>query len=83
MNFALGLGPLWRFPVVAYANYGGSFVIAYTIIFLLVGYPLSFLEIALGQSTRRRASKVFQCCAAFEGNQRGERKGSKVVTGTK
>lgn len=67
MNFTLGLGPFWRFPIVAYAQGGGSYVVAYTIIFLLVGYPLAFLEIALGQSTRRRASKVFQLCAAFEG----------------
>lgn len=56
-----------RFPFVALENGGGAFVIPYLIVLLVIGKPVYFLEMALGQFSSRGSVKVFDCVPAMRG----------------
>jgi len=49
IGYSVGLGNVWRFPFLAYANGGGAFLIPYIIILVLIGKPMYFMEAAIGQ----------------------------------
>ncbi|HEV2147203.1 MAG TPA: sodium-dependent transporter, partial [Longimicrobiaceae bacterium] len=50
---AVGLGNFLRFPGLAAANGGGSFMITYFIAFLLLGIPLMWIEWGIGRNGGR------------------------------
>lgn len=46
---AVGFGNVWRFPALAFQYGGGAFFIPYIMALFLIGIPVLFLEIVLGQ----------------------------------
>ncbi|XP_021023166.1 orphan sodium- and chloride-dependent neurotransmitter transporter NTT5-like isoform X2 [Mus caroli] len=50
--FSIGLGSTWRFPYLCHQNGGGSFLLMYFILLLLLGIPLMYMEMVIGQWLR-------------------------------
>lgn len=47
---AVGMGNLWRFPMLVGESGGGAFVLVYLICIFLVGIPLIIAEISIGRA---------------------------------
>lgn len=60
MGSAIGLGNIWRYPVVAYENGGGAFLIPYIVALLTAGIPILILEFNLGNKFRSSAPGIFR-----------------------
>ena len=52
---AVGMGNLWRFPMLVGQNGGGAFLAVYLVCILLIGIPMLLTEIALGKRTGKDA----------------------------
>merc|ERR1719153_119868 len=67
ISMSVGLGNVWRFPFTAYENGGGAFLIPYIVVLMLVGRPLYFLELALGQFSSAGSVQVWDMVPALGG----------------
>ncbi|XP_076679956.1 sodium-dependent nutrient amino acid transporter 1 [Andrena cerasifolii] len=65
--FSVGLGNVWRFPSTAYENGGGAFLIPYIVVLFIIGKPVYYLEMIMGQFSSRSCVEVWSMSPAFKG----------------
>lgn len=65
---SVGLGNVWRFPFTALENGGGAFLLPYIVVLFIIGRPLYYLEMVLGQFSSRNSINVFDMAPFFRGN---------------
>jgi len=56
---AIGLGNIWKFPYITYANNGGSFVLIYLAAVVAIGAPVMMAEILIGRRTSKSPVSAF------------------------
>ena len=56
---AIGLGNVYRFPIITGAYGGGAFVLMYVIFLLLLGLPVMTCELSVGRASRRSIASSY------------------------
>ncbi|XP_055906728.1 sodium-dependent nutrient amino acid transporter 1 isoform X1 [Eupeodes corollae] len=69
---SVGLGNVWRFPFIALENGGGAFVIPYIIVLLLIGRPVYYMEVIIGQFSSRGCIEAFDMAPIMRGIAYGQ-----------
>lgn len=67
IGLSVGIGNIWRFPYLAYQNGGGAFLLPYIILMVLVGKPMYFMEVAVGQFTSLGPMSIWRCLPIARG----------------
>lgn len=77
---SVGLGNVWRFPFAALENGGGAFLIPYLIVLLLIGKPIYYMEMILGQFSGRGSIRVYELVPLMRGIGYGQVFASAMIT---
>uniref|UniRef100_A0A2S2NNC3 Transporter n=1 Tax=Schizaphis graminum TaxID=13262 RepID=A0A2S2NNC3_SCHGA len=68
LGCSVGLGNMWRFPYHCHKSGGGIFLIPYFLVMIFCGIPLLYLELAIGQFTKRGPiSAISKLCPILKG----------------
>ncbi|XP_055624579.1 sodium-dependent nutrient amino acid transporter 1-like [Toxorhynchites rutilus septentrionalis] len=65
--YSVGFGNVWKFPYTALKNGGGAFLIPYLVVLFLVGRPIYYLEMVMGQFSSRGCVKIYDMSPAMRG----------------
>ncbi len=57
---AVGLGNIWKFPGKAYEGGGGTFLLIYVLMVILLGMPLMLTEFAVGRASQSNVVGAFR-----------------------
>ncbi|KAG1679549.1 Sodium-dependent serotonin transporter [Nymphon striatum] len=68
LGYSVGLGNIWRFPYMIYRN-GGAFLLPFTIVVLVIGMPLYYLEIIIAQFTGQGPMAIWEMAPFFKGEE--------------
>lgn len=68
IGYAVGLGNVWRFPFLVFKNGGAAFLVPFFTMLFVIGIPLFFLEISIGQFSGLSPIHTFEkMCPLFKG----------------
>ena len=67
MGYTVGIGSVWRFPILCSRNGGGAFLIPFFFFLITSGGPLYYMEVCLGQFTGKSAGLAFEFCPLLKG----------------
>ena len=67
IGFTVGIGSIWRFPILCARNGGGAFLIPFFFFLFICGGPLYYIEVSLGQFIGKSAGVAFELCPLFKG----------------
>lgn len=67
IGFTVGIGSIWRFPILCARNGGGAFIIPFFFFMVTCGGPLYYIEVSLGQFSGQSAGSAFEFCPLFRG----------------
>ncbi|XP_040164029.1 sodium-dependent nutrient amino acid transporter 1-like isoform X1 [Anopheles arabiensis] len=65
--YSVGFGNIWKFPYTALKHGGGAFLLPYLIVLFIVGRPIYYLEMILGQFSSRGCVKLYDLAPAMRG----------------
>ncbi|NOR54172.1 MAG: sodium-dependent transporter, partial [Candidatus Aminicenantes bacterium] len=57
---AIGLGNIWRFPMVVSQNGGAVFVLVYVLAVILIGFPVMLAELTIGRHAQKNPVGAFE-----------------------
>lgn len=56
---AIGLGNVWKFPMMVGANGGGSFVLVYLLCLIVIGLPVMTMEFSAGRAAQASPVRMY------------------------
>ena len=68
VGYTVGIGSVYRFPILCARNGGGAFLIPFLFFMITCGGPLYYIEVCLGQFSGKSAGFAFEFCPLFKGN---------------
>ncbi|XP_071253115.1 sodium- and chloride-dependent transporter XTRP3-like isoform X2 [Salvelinus alpinus] len=67
VSYAVGLGNVWRFSYLCQMHGGGGFLIPYMLMLVLLGVPLFYMELAIGQKMRLGSIGAWRAISPYLG----------------
>ncbi|XP_017872516.1 PREDICTED: sodium- and chloride-dependent glycine transporter 1 isoform X1 [Drosophila arizonae] len=67
IGYAIGIGNVWRFPYLCYRSGGGAFLVPYTLMVILCGIPLFYMEVLIGQFSSTGCTSMFRLAPLLKG----------------